>query len=75
MLLQDELIQETIRTHFTHCTVLIIAHRLGTVMDTDKVLVLDAGEVLEYDTPMVLRNDPQSRLSSMLDAARNSGAA
>jgi hypothetical protein len=71
--LQDALIQDTIRIHFTHCTVLIIAHRLSTVMDTDKVLVLEAGEVLEYDTPTVLRNDPLSRLSSMLDAARNSG--
>lgn len=42
----DELIQKAIRRKFVNCTVLIIAHRLNTVMDSSKILVMDAGEVV-----------------------------
>ncbi|XP_074035480.1 probable multidrug resistance-associated protein lethal(2)03659 isoform X2 [Leptinotarsa decemlineata] len=54
----DELIQKTIRTKFADCTVLTIAHRLNTIMDSDKVLVMDAGEVVEYDHPHILLQNP-----------------
>ena len=47
----DHLIQRTIQTSFSSCTVLTIAHRINTVMDYDKVLVLEAGQVVECDTP------------------------
>ncbi|KAJ1995836.1 Transporter of the ATP-binding cassette (ABC) [Coemansia spiralis] len=47
----DAKIQATIRTEFTDSTLLCIAHRLRTIVDYDKVLVLDHGEVVEYDTP------------------------
>ncbi|KAJ2381582.1 hypothetical protein GGI23_007551, partial [Coemansia sp. RSA 2559] len=50
----DAKIQTTIRTEFTESTLLCIAHRLRTVVDYDKVLVLDHGEVVEYDTPFNL---------------------
>ncbi|KAJ1936506.1 hypothetical protein FBU59_005029, partial [Linderina macrospora] len=47
----DAKIQNTIRNEFTESTLLCIAHRLRTIVDYDKVLVLDQGEVVEYDTP------------------------
>jgi ABC-type multidrug transport system fused ATPase/permease subunit len=47
----DVLIQAVVRKSFGHCTVLTIAHRLNTIMDADKVLVMDAGQAAEYDTP------------------------
>ncbi|MEE6506690.1 hypothetical protein FKM82_007794 [Ascaphus truei] len=47
----DDLIQMTIRTEFEDCTVLTIAHRLNTIMDYTRVLVLDKGQIAEFDTP------------------------
>ncbi|KAK5646962.1 hypothetical protein RI129_005426 [Pyrocoelia pectoralis] len=50
----DALVQKTIRKRFTKCTVLTIAHRLNTVMDADKVLVMDSGHMVEFDHPYKL---------------------
>uniref|UniRef100_H3G6P5 ABC transporter domain-containing protein n=1 Tax=Phytophthora ramorum TaxID=164328 RepID=H3G6P5_PHYRM len=52
----DKLIQQTMKESFGGgaSTVLCIAHRIETIMDSDKILVLDAGEVVEYDTPSAL---------------------
>ncbi|XP_018617364.1 canalicular multispecific organic anion transporter 2 isoform X2 [Scleropages formosus] len=47
----DDLIQSTIRTQFEDCTVFTIAHRLNTIMDYTRVLVLDKGRIAEFDTP------------------------
>lgn len=47
----DALIQETVRAAFADCTVLTIAHRLHSILDSDRVLVLEDGRVKEFDTP------------------------
>lgn len=65
----DSLIQKTIREKFANCTVLTIAHRLDTVMDSDKILVLDKGRLIEYDCPMNLLNNENSRFYFMAKQA------
>uniref|UniRef100_A0A3B3TWY9 Canalicular multispecific organic anion transporter 1-like n=1 Tax=Poecilia latipinna TaxID=48699 RepID=A0A3B3TWY9_9TELE len=47
----DDLIQTMIRKEFSHCTVLTIAHRLHSIMDSSRVMVLDAGKIVEFDSP------------------------
>ncbi|XP_037660285.1 canalicular multispecific organic anion transporter 1 isoform X1 [Choloepus didactylus] len=47
----DHLIQMTIQNEFSHCTVITIAHRLHTIMDSDKVIVMDSGKIVEYGSP------------------------
>uniref|UniRef100_A0A1B0D0A2 ABC-type glutathione-S-conjugate transporter n=1 Tax=Phlebotomus papatasi TaxID=29031 RepID=A0A1B0D0A2_PHLPP len=66
----DDLIQKTIRSEFSDCTILTIAHRLNTIMDSDKVIVLDKGEIAEFDSPSNLLQNPNSIFHSM---AKNSG--
>ncbi|KAI8072302.1 P-loop containing nucleoside triphosphate hydrolase protein [Gongronella butleri] len=56
----DRKIQKTIATEFSQCTILTIAHRLHTVIDYDRILVLDQGTIAEYENPFTLINDPQS---------------
>ncbi|XP_034546003.1 multidrug resistance-associated protein 5 [Notolabrus celidotus] len=67
----DRLIQETISTAFGCCTTLIIAHRLNTVMSCSRVMVLDNGQVLEFDTPAALLADEKSRFRAMIEASEN----
>ncbi|XP_025322662.3 ATP-binding cassette sub-family C member 2 [Canis lupus dingo] len=53
----DHLIQMTIQKEFSHCTTITIAHRLHTIMDSDKIIVLDNGKIVEYGSPQeLLRN-------------------
>lgn len=63
----DAKIQETIRKEFQGSTILTIAHRLRSVIDYDKILVMDAGEVKEYDHPYSLLLNKQSAFYSMCE--------
>ncbi|XP_030840128.1 multidrug resistance-associated protein 5-like [Strongylocentrotus purpuratus] len=67
----DSLVQSTIRTAFSNCTVLTIAHRLHTVLDSDRILVLEDGTVLEMDTPAALLANPDSRLNALLSSGQD----
>ena len=63
-------LQKTIREEFKNCTVITIAHRLNTILDYDKVLVLAQGEKLEFDCPNNLLKKEDSTFYSMCrDAA------
>ncbi|CAN1302447.1 ABC transporter C family member 2 [Linum perenne] len=64
----DALIQKTIREEFRTCTMLIIAHRLNTIIDCDRVLLLDSGRVLEYDSPEELLSRDDSAFSKMVQS-------
>ncbi|KAF5287553.1 hypothetical protein FQA39_LY15882 [Lamprigera yunnana] len=63
----DALIQHTIRKKFSSCTVLTIAHRLHTVMDSDKVLVMDTGRIVEFDHPHVLLQNENGVFYGMVE--------
>ncbi|BES95625.1 Multidrug resistance-associated protein [Nesidiocoris tenuis] len=62
----DDLIQKTIRRKFSQCTVLTIAHRLNTVMDCDKILVMSAGSMVEFDHPHTLLQNSEGHLTAMV---------
>ncbi|XP_065338923.1 multidrug resistance-associated protein 1 isoform X7 [Cloeon dipterum] len=61
----DDLIQQTIRTEFKDCTILTIAHRLNTILDSDRVVVLDKGKIIEFEPPNTLLQRKQSAFYSM----------
>ncbi|XP_024849651.1 multidrug resistance-associated protein 1-like isoform X3 [Bos indicus] len=50
----DNLVQTTVRKEFSDCTILTIAHRLHSIIDSDRVLVLDSGRITEFETPQNL---------------------
>jgi len=62
------LIQRTIRVKFRHCTVLTVAHRLHTVMDSDRIIVMDAGNAVEFDVPHLLLKKSHGVLRKMVEA-------
>lgn len=65
----DALIQRAIRSDFPGCTILTIAHRISTVIDYDRILVLEKGRVVEFDAPQVLLERPDSIFASLVREA------
>ena len=61
----DDLIQKTIRREFKECTVITIAHRLNTILDSDAIAVLSHGKLIEFDRPATLLGREDSALRSM----------
>ena len=61
----DNFIQEKLKTSFKDCTVLVIAHRLPTIIDSDRVLVMDKGRNMEFDHPFKLlaQNEDDEEIS------------
>ncbi|XP_030171438.1 multidrug resistance-associated protein 7 isoform X4 [Lynx canadensis] len=65
----DQLLQQTICKRFADKTVLTIAHRLNTILNSDRVLVLQAGRVVELDSPAALRSQPHSLFQQLLQSS------
>lgn len=63
--LTDRMIQNVIRKEMTECTVLTIAHRLDTVLEYDRIMVLEKGEIVEFDQPDVLLQKRDGFLSEL----------
>ena len=61
----DQLIQETVRSSFADVTVLTIAHRLATIMDYDRIMVVADGGIAEFDNPQTLLANKDSIFHSM----------
>ncbi|XP_055606100.1 ATP-binding cassette sub-family C member 4-like [Uranotaenia lowii] len=64
----DQLIQRTIRDRFAACTVLTVAHRLNTIMDYDRILVMSDGSVVEFGTPVELLQISDGVFKSIVSA-------
>uniref|UniRef100_H3GAE6 Uncharacterized protein n=1 Tax=Phytophthora ramorum TaxID=164328 RepID=H3GAE6_PHYRM len=62
----DDLIQATIKETFVHQSVLIIAHRINTILHCDKIAVMDAGRVSEFDAPSKLLARPNSAFAALV---------
>lgn len=63
----DALIQSTIRRKFENCTVFTIAHRLHTIMNSDKVLVMDAGQSVEFAHPYLLLQNSEGFFAKLVE--------
>ncbi len=63
----DELIQRTIRRRFARCTVITVAHRLLSIIDSDQILVLDAGRLIEFGAPFELLRRPDGAFTGLVE--------
>lgn len=66
---------ETIRKSFSDATLLVIAHRINTIIDMDRIMVLQDGKLVEFDTPGYLLSNPNGHFTKMVEATGDSSAA
>lgn len=67
----DRAIQTTIREAFQGCTIITIAHRVNTILDSDKILVMNDGMVGEFDSPQELLKNKESLFSEIVSHSEN----
>ena len=68
----EKQIQKLVTEEFRYSTVLTIAHRLNTIINSDRVLVMNKGKCVEYDTPRNLLANKDSRFSHLLEELKRS---
>ena len=67
----DQKLQKMIRTAFAECTVICIAHRIDTILDSDKICVLGDGNILEFDSPQNLLKNKSGEFYALVDEMNN----
>ena len=67
----DSILQQTIRQEFADSTVLTIAHRINTIMDSDRVMVMSNGCVAELDRPNNLLQNPESMFYGLVNRTKS----
>ncbi|EAL64035.1 ABC transporter C family protein [Dictyostelium discoideum AX4] len=65
--LSDELIQRIIREKFKDAIILTIAHRLNTIVESDRIMVLDSGSIVEFNKPSILAQNENSLFNWLID--------
>eukprot|EP01092_Planopodium_desertum_P002660 TRINITY_DN1416_c0_g1_i3.p2 TRINITY_DN1416_c0_g1~~TRINITY_DN1416_c0_g1_i3.p2 ORF type:complete len:143 (-),score=9.39 TRINITY_DN1416_c0_g1_i3:86-493(-) len=63
----DSLIQKMVRERFKDATVLTIAHRLNTIMDSSRILVMERGEAVEFSPPHTLLQNPEGFFTKLVE--------
>ncbi|GBG28038.1 ATP-binding cassette transporter abc3 [Hondaea fermentalgiana] len=66
----DTILQQTIRTEFAQTTTITVAHRLQTIMDSDQILVMSGGQIVEQAPPDDLLRNPESVFTKLVEEMR-----
>lgn len=66
----EKILGDIINEIFSECTILMIAHRLNSIVNCDKVLVLDKGQIVEFDSPKLLLNKNDSLFKKMYEDSK-----
>ena len=72
-LVTEQRVQSLIKKKFEACTVITIAHRLQTIIESDRVIVLGEGRLIEFESPSVLMQNPDSHFTKLVKELEKKG--